>query len=97
MRFKSVAHKGLENLIERNDISKLDPAQVDKIRNILTFLASIESESEIASMPRWRPHKLIGARKGEWSLRITGNVRLTFSIDASDGTITKLNLEYYHD
>jgi len=43
----------------------------------------------------WKVHPLTGGRKGTWSLSVTGNRRLTFTID-DDREICDLNLEDYH-
>jgi hypothetical protein len=39
---------------------------------------------------------LTGDRKGTWSLSVTRNRRLTFSIDTAEQEICDLNLEDYH-
>jgi proteic killer suppression protein len=39
--------------------------------------------------------KLLGDRKGTWSLSVTGNRRLTFRID-QESEICDVNLEDYH-
>jgi toxin HigB-1 len=39
---------------------------------------------------------LTGNRKGEWSLFVTKNWRITFRIDGQDIEIIDLNFEDYH-
>ncbi len=39
-------------------------------------------------------HKLTGDRKGEYSVRVTANWRITWSMDGND--VTNVNLEDYH-
>ena len=39
-------------------------------------------------------HKLKGDRKGEFSVRVTGNWRITWRMDGQD--VTDINLEDYH-
>jgi proteic killer suppression protein len=39
---------------------------------------------------------LAGDRKGTWSLSVTRNRRLTFSIDIAEREIYDVNLEGYH-
>ncbi len=41
-------------------------------------------------------HTLTGDRKGTWSLSVTRNRRLTFSIDIGEREIYEVNLEDYH-
>jgi proteic killer suppression protein len=51
---------------------------------------------ELRSLPSWKVHTLTGDRKGTWSLSVTRNRRLTFSIDIGDREIYDVNLEDYH-
>ena len=39
-------------------------------------------------------HKLKGDRQGEFSVRVTGNWRITWRMDGQD--VTDINLEDYH-
>ncbi|CAN7396401.1 type II toxin-antitoxin system RelE/ParE family toxin [Phyllobacterium sp. LjRoot231] len=96
MKIRNVIHKGLRRFVE-NDISAgLQPAVVPKIRKIITFLQDMEREDELYSIPSWKAHQLTGDRKGTWSLFISKNWRLTFSIDRDEIEITDLDYEDYH-
>ncbi len=44
--------------------------------------------------PGWRVHRLSGERRGEWSVSVSANWRITF--EERDGVIERLNLEDYH-
>ena len=46
------------------------------------------------NVPGWFLHPLSGDRKGLWSLRVSGNWRLTFVFQ--DGDVDVVNLEDYH-
>ena len=96
MRIRNVVHKGLRRFIERDDASSLQPAVVEKIRRVVSFLQDMEREEEIRTVPGWKAHLLTGDRKGTWSLFITKNWRMTFQIDASEIEIIDLNYEDYH-
>jgi len=48
----------------------------------------------VAGPPGWRIHHLTGDRVGTWSLSVSGNWRLTFTLDS--GEISDLDLEDYH-
>ena len=48
------------------------------------------------ALPGWKAHTLTGNRKGLWSLHVTRNWRLTFSVDIAEREIVNLNLEDYH-
>jgi proteic killer suppression protein len=63
---------------------------------MFAFLDDMDDPDELRSLPSWKAHILTGDRKGTWSLRVTGNRRLTFRIDAVEREICDLNLEDYH-
>jgi toxin HigB-1 len=69
---------------------------VDKLRKMLAFLDDMQEPEEPRAIPSWKVHALTGDRKGTWSLSVTRNRRLTFSIDATEQEICDLNLEDYH-
>eukprot|EP01031_Cornospumella_fuschlensis_P010941 gene10941-13382_t len=45
------------------------------------MLNNIKSIEDLYVMPSLRPHKLVGDRKGTWSVRVTGPWRVTFLWD----------------
>lgn len=47
-------------------------------------------------MPTWKAHQLTGDRKGVWSLFVTRNWRITFTIDRDEIEIVDLDYEDYH-
>ena len=94
MRIGSVKHRGLRRLFEDDDASGLQAATVDKVRKILAFLQDMQHEDELYVIPTWKAHRLTGDRRGTWSLFVTKNWRMTFSID--DAEIVDLNYEDYH-
>jgi len=63
---------------------------------MLAFLDDMEAQEELCALPSWKVHRLTGDRKGTWSLSVTRNRRLTFSIDTAEQEICDLNLEDYH-
>ena len=69
---------------------------MDKLRKILAFLEDMQDPEELRSLPSWKVHTLAGDRKGEWSLSVTRNRRLTFYLDSAKGEIYNVNLEDYH-
>lgn len=96
MKIRNVIHKGLRKLIEDNNAAGLQPAVADKLRKIVSFLQEIEHEEDLRSIPVWKAHQLTGNRKGVWSLFITKNWRITFSMDKGEIEIIDLNFEDYH-
>jgi proteic killer suppression protein len=96
MKIRNVIHKGLRRFIEQDDASGLQPAVVEKIRRMVSFLQDMEKKDEIRTVPSWKAHLLTGSRKGTWSLFVTKNWRMTFQIDQDEIEIIDLDYEDYH-
>jgi proteic killer suppression protein len=65
---KSISHKGLRLLWEKNDSSKLPPQQVEKIRRILSTLNTAKSLEPLRMVPGYKLHCLSGDLNGFWSV-----------------------------
>jgi toxin HigB-1 len=96
MKIRNVIHKGLRKLIEDDNAAGLQPAVADKLRKIVSFLQVMEHEDALRSISVWKAHQLTGNRKGVWSLFVTKNWRITFSIDKGEIEIIDLDYEDYH-
>ncbi len=96
MRIRNIIHKGLRRFIENDDVSGLQPAVVEKIRRMVSFLQDMERKDELRTVSSWKAHMLSGDRKGVWSLFVTKNWRMTFRIDAGEIEIIDLDYEDYH-
>lgn len=96
MVIRSVRHRGLRRLIEDDNPRFIGHDLVDRVRKILTALILADHMDGFITdaPPRWRVHRLLGDRQGEWSVSVSGNWRITFEED--DGYIYRLNLEDYH-
>jgi len=90
----SVAHKGFLKFIEQDDPAGLKVDQVRRIRAVLAALLIAPDMKSLDGPPGWRIHRLKGDRKGDWSISVSGNWRLTFRIQA--GVIADLDREDYH-
>jgi proteic killer suppression protein len=90
---KTFKHKGLKKLFEDDDRSGIQPIHADKLLDILDRL---EASSDIQDMryPGSGLHQLQGDRKGEWSLTVSKNWRVTFIFQ--DGDAYDVNYEDYH-
>ena len=86
-------HRGLKRLYERDDRSGVNAAHVARLERILTLLDVAQRPADV-DLPGYRLHPLKGERKGEWSLSVSGNWRVTFRFD--EGDVTDLNYEDYH-
>jgi proteic killer suppression protein len=95
MKIRSFAHKGLKRLYSEASAKGVPPETVDKLRKMLAFLEAIQEADELRTLTVWKVHALTGDRRGTWSLSVTGNRRLTFTID-DEREICDLNLEDYH-
>ena len=96
VKIRSFAHKGLKALYEDDNAKGVPPDSADKLRKMLAFLDEMHDAEELHSLPIWKAHQLTGDRRGTWSLSVTRNRRLTFSISTATREIHDLDLEDYH-
>jgi toxin HigB-1 len=86
-------HRGLRQLYEQGDRSKLRPDMVAKIERVLQRL-DVATTAEQMNLPGWRLHLLKGDLKGFWSVTINGNWRIIFRFDGAD--VADVDLIDYH-
>ena len=94
VKIKSVRHRGLKRLIEDDDTREIRADQINRVRNILAALIVADDIKGVTGPPGWRIHQMTGDRAGTWSFSVTGNWRVTFTLE--QGEICNLNLEDYH-
>ncbi len=87
-------HKGLRRLYENDDASGVPAQSIRKIKAILAALEFADNLSQVATMPGWKLHSLRGERKGEYSITVTGNWRITFRLQGN--AVTDVKFEDYH-
>ena len=90
---KTIRHRGLKRLFERDDRSRLDARQVPRLRNIL-FRLHHTVVVEDMNQPGYFLHPLTGDLKGFWSARVSGNWRVIFRFE--DGHAFDVDLIDYH-
>jgi toxin HigB-1 len=95
MQIETVRHRSLRRFAETGLSKGLPAGSVDRLRNMLAYLAAMDAEEELYVPPNFGAHKLTGDRKGEWALTVTRNWRMTFRINAA-GAIENVDLEDYH-
>jgi proteic killer suppression protein len=95
VQIESIRHKPLRRFAETGASKGLPPGSVERLRNMLAYLAAIEGEEELLVPPNFGAHRLTGDRKGIWALTVTRNWRMTFRINAA-GAIEGMDLEDYH-
>lgn len=86
-------HKGLKKFFENGDAKGLPAQHLIRIRLVLTVLDTISELNEI-NIPGGNLHPLKGDRKGQWSLTIKKNWRITFRFE--NGDAFDLDYEDYH-
>lgn len=89
---RSYRHKGLKRFAEAGRTGGLPVENAGRVRRALTALKNADQPSDM-NLPGYAFHELTGQRKGTYSIRITGNWRLTFRWD--DGAVD-VDLEDYH-
>jgi proteic killer suppression protein len=77
---KSFRHKGLEDLFYTGSKKGVKPENAQKILDILDRLDAAKEVRDM-SYPGSNLHQLIGKRKGQWAVRVTGNWRIIFSFE----------------
>jgi proteic killer suppression protein len=95
MKICSFTHKGLKRLYEDGNAKGVSPDTVDKLRKMFAFLDTMQDAEELRALAGWKVHTLTGDRRGTWSLSVTRNRRLTFTIN-DEREICDVNLEDYH-
>ena len=90
---KSFRHKGLKLLFESGDHRGVPARMADRIIRRLDALDAAEAPTDL-NLPGFDLHQLKGERRGAWSLKISGNYRITFRFQA--GEAFDVHLEDYH-
>ena len=95
MQIDSIRHKALRRFAETGVAKGLPTGSIDRLRNMLAFLDAVGTVDELRIPPNFGAHPLSGDRRGEWSLFLSKNWRMTFGINAA-GAIEDMDLEDYH-
>ena len=90
---ESFRSKTLRNLWEKNDPKGVNPNTLDRVKRILSILESAEHVGDL-DVPGFRFHALKGFVPKRYSMRVTGNWRITFAW--ADGIAYAVDLEDYH-
>ena len=90
---RNFRHKGLERLFRDDDRSGVSTKDAPRLLRQLDRLDAA-TRAEDMGMPGWGLHPLKGDRKGFWSVKVSGNWRLTFRI--TDGDAWDVSLEDDH-
>lgn len=89
----SFKHQGLEQFFQSGTIRGIQANHAKRIRLILARLNAATSPQDM-NLPGLVLHELAGQRKGTWTVRVSGNWRITFTFDDVDAY--DVDLEDYH-
>ena len=90
---KSFKHKGLQNFFESGNRAAILPHHAKKLQILLTALNVAIDERDM-NAPNWQLHLLSSNVKGHWSVRVSGNWRITFRFAKSD--VELVDYQDYH-
>ena len=90
---KSWKHKGLKAFFTKGNKKGIRSDMADRLRRRLDVLDASNSLDALG-LPGFRLHPLGGELKGKFSIRVTGNWRLTFLFE--EGDVFDVDLEDYH-
>jgi toxin HigB-1 len=89
----SFRHRGLRRLYEDDDTSGIRADQAKRLRRLLSLPDQIQAPQE-ANLPGLRLHALKGDLRGSWSVTVSGNWRMIFTMDGSN--VANVDLVDYH-
>lgn len=90
---RSFRHKGLQRFFVKGSKSGVQAAHSQRLRLVLGRLHAATSPQDM-DLPRLYLHQLKGKYRGRWSVRVSGNWRLTFKFDGPDAI--DVDYEDYH-
>jgi len=89
----SFKHKGLERFFKTGNKSGIKPSHANRLRLILARLnASVTADD--MDLPGLYLHPLSGKRSGTWSVRVSGNWRVTYKFIDQHAEV--VDYEDYH-
>ncbi|MEM9305584.1 MAG: type II toxin-antitoxin system RelE/ParE family toxin [Pseudomonadota bacterium] len=86
-------HKGLERFFLTGSQAGIQAQHAGKLRLILGRLHAAVSPPDM-DLPGLVLHPLTGNRRGTWSVRVSGNWRVTFRFQGEDAEV--VDYEDYH-
>ena len=93
MAIKGFRHKGLEQFFASGAKSGIQAKHADRLRLILGRL-NVSTSARDMDLPGLALHELHGARKGTWAVKVSGNWRVTFTVEGKD--VGRVDYEDYH-
>ena len=91
---RNIRHRGLRALFETGSAKGIPAAYADKLRRVLFTLNTARALPEAADLPGYGLHQLTGDRRGVWSITVSRNWRITFTVDGIEAV--DVDFEDYH-
>lgn len=92
---KSFKHKGLKLFFEAGNTKGIQVIHANKINLILTRLNVLTDINDI-NIPSLKLHQLKGDLKGQWSVTVQANWRITFEFDEKSKDVYIVDYQDYH-
>lgn len=89
----SFKHDGLEAFHDSGNKSGIQANHTKRLKLILQALDTATIVQDM-DLPGWKLHELKGNKKGAWSVKVSGNWRVTFRF--KNGNAEIVNYEDYH-
>ena len=90
---RSFAHNGLERFFLKGSKSGIQARHASRLRLILGRLSTAVAPKDM-NLPGLALHQLAGDWAGTWSVRVSGNWRITFRFVGQHAEV--VNFEDYH-
>ena len=90
---RSFRHRGIERFFRTGSKAGIQAKHAEKLRLQLFALDNAKAPSDM-NAPGWKLHRLLGSMEGHWSIRVSGNWRLTFRFEGEDAIL--VDYQDYH-
>ena len=90
---QNFAHQGLERFFLTGDLRGIQPKHSARLTLILTALDAADVPMDM-NLPGFQLQPLKGEEKGVWSVKVSGNWRVTFRFE--NGNAYGVNYQDYH-
>ena len=90
---KSFQHRGLEKFFRTGSKAGIQPAHAVRLEILLTALNAAGRVGNM-DVSGWALHPLKGKLEGYWSVKVSGNWRMTFRFDRGDAEV--VDYQDYH-
>ena len=90
---KSFRHSGIEKFFTTGSKAGIQPSHTAKLSVQLFQLSRAKTATDM-NAPGWKLHPLHGDLKGHWSVKVSGNWRLTFTFENENAIL--VDYQDYH-